>query len=183
MPQRKLKLQAHLYLGEDVPRFFQCGPEAAASLWAGPAWAPRAWGRPASLTCVPTTPSCWQSGLEQVWGRAGLSTSHQWAGLKEVSFWNRWFLVADLFYWPVSKRQVWADAAICALRARSPLTAGVSQAAMSLSLAGRAGLAAPRATRAPVELDGWSFILHIQYNFLNSHQSNLGRSTSWEVKK
>lgn len=71
----------------------------------------------------------------------------------------------------------------CGAQRAVPLTAGVSQAAMSLSSAGRTGPAAPGASRAPVELEGWSFLLNLWYNFLNSHRSNLGRFTSWEVKK
>lgn len=67
MPQRKLKLQAHLYLGEDVPLFFHIVVlRLQLPAGQGPGERPGPEATRLRSPVYPPPPSHWRSDLEQV---------------------------------------------------------------------------------------------------------------------
>lgn len=103
MPQRKLKLQQHLMLSrKKMPHFSHFGPDTPAS-----SLTVVRWGLGSHLTFSTHVSSQllnWSltAATRKCWAFSFIVVS--WVK-RVASFQNRWFLVLELFYWPISKRQ------------------------------------------------------------------------------
>lgn len=106
MPQRKLKLQQHLMLSRKKMSHFSShfGPDTPASSLAVVGWGLRshlAFSILIFLVAVKLVKCLW-AGMRKCWAFSFIVVSR---AERRASFCNRWFLVIELFYWPISKRQ------------------------------------------------------------------------------